>query len=68
MKSYLFQAVVEEDEQEDGEKAFSAYCPVLKGCNTWGKTYEEALAYIQESVGLYVESLAGQRKAISNGV
>ena len=29
----------------------------LKGCHTWGHTYEEALTNIQEAVELYVEDL-----------
>jgi len=36
MKSYVFKVVVEEDETEDREKAYHAFCPALKGCHTWG--------------------------------
>ena len=57
MKSYIFSVVVEEDKFEDGKDAYHAYCPALKGCHTWGHTYEEALANIQEAVELYVEDL-----------
>lgn len=64
MKSYLFQVVIEEDEFESGEKAFSAFCPALKGCNTWGKTYEEALENIHEAVALYVETLASRGQPV----
>ena len=56
MKSYARKVVIEQDSMEDGRVADSAYCPVLKGCNTWGKSYEEALAKIREAVQLHVES------------
>ena len=55
MKSYVFPVVFEEDAFEDGRKAYHAYCPALKGCHTWGHTYQEALANIREAVELYVE-------------
>ena len=57
MKSYIFKVVVEEDTFEDGRPAFHGYCPALKGCHTWGHTYEEVLANIREAVELYVEDL-----------
>ncbi len=49
---HIFEVVVE----EDGDR-FHAYCPVLKGCHTWGHTREEALQYIREAVELYVRDL-----------
>ena len=57
MKSYVFQVVVEDDALETGGKAYHAYCPALKGCHTWGRTYDEALANVREAVELYVEDL-----------
>lgn len=57
MKSYIFKVVVEEDTFEDGRRAYHAFCPALKGCHTWGHTYDEALACIREAVELYVEDL-----------
>ena len=57
MKSYIFRVVIEEDRTESSEKAFHAYCPALKGCHTWGHTYGEALANIEEAVELYIEDL-----------
>ena len=57
VKSYVFRVVVEDDAMENGEKAHHAYCPVLKGCHTWGRTYDEALANVREAVELYVEDL-----------
>ena len=57
MKSYVFRVVVEEDTATSGERAFHAYCPALKGCHTWGHTYDEALANIREAIELYIEDL-----------
>ncbi len=57
MKSYVFRVSVEEDVMENGEQAFHAFCPALKGCHTWGHTYDEALADIREAIELYVEDI-----------
>lgn len=46
MKSYVFRVVVEPDSSLSGEKAYHASCPALKGCHTWGRTYDEAFANI----------------------
>jgi predicted RNase H-like HicB family nuclease len=51
-RSYLFRVVIKPDQD-----AFHAYCPALKGCHTWGHTYEEALQNIQEAVQCHVEAL-----------
>jgi predicted RNase H-like HicB family nuclease len=51
-EKHVFEVVVE----EDGDR-FHAYCPVLKGCHTWGHTREEAIEYIKEAVELYVDDL-----------
>jgi predicted RNase H-like HicB family nuclease len=62
-KTYIFDVTIEEDEFEDGRRAYHAACPALKGCHSWGHTYEEALANVREAVELYVEDLieAGER-------
>jgi predicted RNase H-like HicB family nuclease len=57
VKSYIFRVVVEGDVMETGEEAYHAYCPSLKGCHTWGRSYDEALANVREAVELYVEDL-----------
>ncbi len=44
MKAYIFQVVIEPD--EDG---FHAYCPILKGCHTWGNTRKEVLNNVGEA-------------------
>ncbi|MBU1627341.1 type II toxin-antitoxin system HicB family antitoxin [bacterium] len=57
MKSYLFRVIIEEDPKEDGTIAFSAYCPDLEGCTSWGYTFEETRANIREAIACHIESL-----------
>jgi len=55
---------IEPDKFEDGRDAWHASCPVLKGCHTWGHSYEEALANIREAIDLYVQDLLETGQAI----
>ena len=66
MKSYVFKVMIEEDEMEGRERAYQAYCPALKGCHTWGRSREEALANVREAVELYLDELreSGQKVPI----
>ena len=57
MHSHIFRASVEPDQFPDGGPAFHAWCPALKGCHTWGRTEQEALARLSEAVELYVDDL-----------
>ena len=52
MKTYIFKVMVEPDDD-----VFTAYCPALKGCVTWGKTESEALKNIKDAVEAYVEDM-----------
>jgi predicted RNase H-like HicB family nuclease len=36
---------------------YHVFCPLLKGCRSEGDTEEEAMANIQETIELYLESL-----------
>lgn len=36
---------------------YLAYFPALPGCNTWGKTYEEAVKHAEEALALFLETL-----------
>jgi predicted RNase H-like HicB family nuclease len=56
-RTYIFDVTIEQDEFEDGQRAYHASCPALKGCHSWGHTYEEALVNVREAVELYVEDL-----------
>ena len=63
-KSHIFSVVIEPDEFPNGDEAFHAYCPSLKGCHTYGTTSQQALERIQEAVELYVDVLTTQGKSI----
>jgi len=52
-----FPISIEPDKFEDGRDGWHAFCPSLKGCHTWGLTYEEALVNIHDAIDLYVEDL-----------
>ena len=69
MKSFVFKVAVEPDKFEDGRDAWHAFCPALKGCHTWGHTYEEALAKLREAIDLYVQDLieAGEQVPVGQG-
>ena len=54
------QVVLEID--EDGK--YVASCPVLQGCHTQGDTFEEALANIQDVIGMCLEELREEHKSI----
>lgn len=62
MKSYAFPVVIEPDQFEDGKEAFHAHCPALKGCRTWGHTYENVLANIEDAIELCVFDLNNEKK------
>jgi predicted RNase H-like HicB family nuclease len=63
MKTYIFRVVIEEDPKDD-RMAYHAFCPALRGCHTWGYTYEEALKNIKEAVELYIEDLRASGEPI----
>lgn len=50
---YRVDVIIEQD--SDG---YYAYCPALEGCQSQGRTFEEALQNIQEAAELYVETLS----------
>lgn len=56
-RTYIFDVTIEQDEFEDGQRAYHAFCPALIGCHSWGHTYEETLTNVREAVELYVEDL-----------
>ena len=64
VQSHVFRAVIEADRFEDGNLAYHAFCPALKGCHTWGHSPEEALANLHEAAALYVDDLIEAGDAI----
>ena len=53
MKSYIFRAELERD--EDGR--WGAEIPALPGCATWGYTKEEALEALRDAAQAYLEDM-----------
>ena len=49
---YKYTVIIEQD--EDGE--YISECPALQGCYSQGKTYEEALANIEDAIRLHIEA------------
>jgi predicted RNase H-like HicB family nuclease len=43
---------------EKDEHGYYAFSPELEGCQSQGKTFEEAMANIREAVELYLETLS----------
>ena len=52
--------VIEQDEQ-----GCYAWCPELKGCQSQGRTVEEALTNIREAAELYLETLTDDERSIA---
>jgi len=52
MKKYQFPVYIEKD--KDG---YFATCPLLQGCYTQGKTYEEVLDNIRDAIKLIVQDM-----------
>jgi predicted RNase H-like HicB family nuclease len=68
MKTYNFKAILEPDEDFDGNPSgWHVYCPALKklGGSTWGETREEALKNISEVVHMIVQEFMEGREAIA---
>jgi len=57
---YLYPAMIAYDESD---KVFLVEFPDLKGCLTFGKTYDEALLMACDALSLYLESLI-ERKLV----
>jgi len=47
---------------EMDEHGFYAWCAVLKGCHSQGRTLDEASANIREAIELYVETLSQEKR------
>jgi predicted RNase H-like HicB family nuclease len=59
VKEHVFEVVIEPDED-----VYHAYCPVLRGCHTWGHTEAEAFQFIQEAVRLNLEDMIDDGESI----
>jgi predicted RNase H-like HicB family nuclease len=47
--------------EQDAQGCY-AWCPELKGCQSQGKTVEEALANIREAIDLFLETLTAEER------
>ena len=52
MGTYKYTVVIEQDE----DRWYVVSCPALQGCHTQGKTYEEAIENIRETIRLHIEA------------
>ena len=59
MRTHVFEVEIEQG--DDGR--WSATCPALPGCATWGRTRDEALRNIREAVEAYVEDMVDAGEA-----
>jgi predicted RNase H-like HicB family nuclease len=48
---------------EQDENGCYAWCPELKGCQSEGKTIEEALANVREAIELFLETLTDDERS-----
>ncbi len=48
---------------EQDEHGCYAWCPELKGCQSEGKTVEEALTNIREAIDLFLETLTDEERS-----
>jgi predicted RNase H-like HicB family nuclease len=48
---------------EKDERGCYAWCPELKGCQSQGKTVEEALVNIREAIELFLETLTDEERS-----
>jgi predicted RNase H-like HicB family nuclease len=69
MKTYSFKAVVEPDEDAEGNAAFFAYCPALEniGAAASGRTPEEALSNVNEIVRMIVQEFVEEGRPLPEG-
>ena len=49
-RPYVYRVVIEPDEDR-----YYARIPILPGCYTWGRTYEEVLKHIKEALEVWLE-------------
>ncbi len=64
MKTYLLP--IELEQEDDGR--WSAYCPLLPGCNTWGNTRDEAVLHMQDAIRLYIEDMREEGESLPEGL
>ena len=48
---------------EQDEHGCYAWCPELRGCQSQGRTVEEALANVREAIDLFLETLTDEERS-----
>jgi len=48
--------------ERESDGRFSAHCPELPGCHSWGETEKEAIENIKEAISGYVEVIKERLK------
>ena len=61
MKFYTFEIVVEKEAEDEG---YLAYSPTLPGCQSNGKTIEDAKRNIREAIQQHIQSLLSHQQPI----
>jgi predicted RNase H-like HicB family nuclease len=56
---YKISTIIEKD-----DSGYYAYCPELKGCQSQGETFDEALSNIREAIELYLETLPEEERKL----
>ena len=54
MKKQALTYTLEIERHDDG---YLAYFPAMPGCNTWGRTCEDAVKHAEEALAVYLETL-----------
>lgn len=54
--------------EREGDGRWTAGCPSLSGCVTWGATRDEALRIIQEAVDAYVADMVNIDELLPAGI
>jgi predicted RNase H-like HicB family nuclease len=69
MKTYSFKAIVEPDEDAQGQPAWFAHCPALEslGAAASGRTPDEALSNVNDIVRMIVQEFIEAGKALPEG-
>ena len=57
--NYKVNKIIEKD-----DSGYYAYCPELKGCQSQGDTFDEAVSNIREAIELYLETLPDEERNV----
>jgi len=61
MKPLKYRVIIKKDPEDD---VYIVSVPTLPGCNTFGKTVEEAIEMAKEAIEVYIETLLDLGKEV----